>query len=92
MGENETPAATDAPGPEDARASSSSLKGMPPIRTSSRSGRRVSGSTDAEKEADQRRRASMRLRNPLDGVLDRRRQVVRERRAEQAASPPRRAR
>ena len=63
LGENEAPADTSAPAPDEASASSSSRNGMPPIRTISRSGRRVSGNKEAETDTDQRLRASIRRRN-----------------------------
>ena len=48
--EHEAPVESSTPTPEDALASSSSRKGTPPIRTSSRSERLVSGSIKAERD------------------------------------------
>ena len=81
-GENETPAESNAPTPEDALASSLNRKGTPPIRTSSRSGRLVSGSIEPERETDHFLRASIPRRKPSTAASTRRRQVFRQRGAE----------
>ena len=59
VGEYEAPVESSIPAPEDALASSSSRKGTPPIRTSSLSERRVSGSIEAERDTDHFLRASI---------------------------------